>query len=325
MQSHRDGKPIRLELPFAIDRTTVNAYLFLEPEPVLIDTGDSSEEVWRALLAGLAEHGVTPADLSKVFITHIHIDHFGQAARLARESEATFFVIEAGYEWLTNFRANWQVRRDYYATTFLPAMGLSPVEQDWMVAYSQWVLENYDGVPAPRVTPLQAGDAITLGAASWQVLHLPGHASTQTCFYQPESRRLLSSDMLLARTPTPVVEPSRAKAKGVRSLPLFLHSLGRVQGLEIDCVYPGHGRPFDAAHCVIERQIARIAQRKEECFGHVAAGVETVAELVENMYSPSRYVNMSAVWMVLGYLDLLEDEGRVEMEAVGGVWRYRVR
>jgi glyoxylase-like metal-dependent hydrolase (beta-lactamase superfamily II) len=325
MQSHPPGQPIRLELPFAIDRTTVNAYLFLEPEPVLIDTGDSSEEVWQALLAGLADHGVTPADLSKVFITHIHIDHFGQAARLARESEASFFVIEAGYEWLTNFRANWQVRRDYYKTTFLPAMGLSQTEQDQMVAYSQWVLENYEGVPAPRVRPLRAGDAVTLGAASWQVLHLPGHASTQTCFYQPESRRLLSSDMLLARTPTPVVEPSRAEEKGPRALPLFVQSLDRMRGLAIDCVYPGHGGPFDDADSVIERQLARIARRKEECFGHVAAGVQTVAALVEKMYSSSRYVNMSAVWMVVGYLDLLENEGRLAMEAVDGVWRYRVR
>ena len=45
-------QPIRLELPFAIDRTTVNAYLFREPEPVLIDTGDSSPEVWEALVDG---------------------------------------------------------------------------------------------------------------------------------------------------------------------------------------------------------------------------------------------------------------------------------
>ena len=109
-----ESAPIRLELPFSLERTTVNAYLCLEPEPTLIDTGDASDETWRALVAGMAAHGVAVGDLRRVIITHTHIDHFGQAARLAQESDARFLVMDAGFTWLTDFTRQWQMRFDYY-------------------------------------------------------------------------------------------------------------------------------------------------------------------------------------------------------------------
>ena len=47
--------PIRLELPTGFEFGTVNAYLFAEPEPVLVDTGLKTEAGWSALQAGLAD------------------------------------------------------------------------------------------------------------------------------------------------------------------------------------------------------------------------------------------------------------------------------
>ena len=62
-------------------------------------------------------------------------------------------------------------------------------------------------VPAARIDTMCDGDVLTLGGQTWTAMHVPGHASMLAAFYAPASRTLLSADMLLARTPTPVFEP----------------------------------------------------------------------------------------------------------------------
>ena len=73
--------PIRLELPTGFQFGTVNAYLFAEPEPVLVDTGLKSEASWAALQDGLAEHGLTVADLDQLIITAVRPDGLPSKAR----------------------------------------------------------------------------------------------------------------------------------------------------------------------------------------------------------------------------------------------------
>ncbi len=161
-------------------------------------------------------------------------------------------------------------------------------------------------------SPFKPDGVLQLGGHAWQVLHTPGHATSQTCFYQPDTRQLISADMLLAIAPTPVVEqPLDGSTYRTPSLPDFLASLDLLEALEIDDVYPGHGRPFGEHRQVIARQRERIAQRTAECLVLVQAGHDTIPDLVEAMYNHhppgSRLVGL---WMLVGYLDLLIAQGR---------------
>lgn len=324
----RNGKiramnPIRLELPTEFQLSTVNAYLFTEPEPVLVDTGVKSAESWALLESSLAAHGLAVADLKRVVITHPHVDHFGQAAVIAEHSSAEIWVAEIGKEWVQDFPGMWRQRMDYYRDDFLRCVGLPPAMIEMVMNYMAMLTTMCDPVPAERIVTFGLNEMLELGGRSWQVLHTPGHATMQTCFYQPETRQFLSADMLLAKTPTPIVErPSDAVAR-IPALPQFLDSLKLVEALDIAIVYPGHGKPFSNYREVIERQRARIHQRKEECYQLIAAGYHTVAELVEQMYGhyPLQH-RFAGLWMLIGYLDLLQAEGRVTERVVDGVWHY---
>ncbi len=321
-----DPPPYRIELPFALEQNTVNAYLFLEPEPVLIDTGDYSDESWAALVDGLAQHGLAVSDLAHVVITHAHIDHMGNAARIAEQSNATFHALDVSYDWLVNFNAMWSRRQHYYRDTFFPKAGLPQTTIDQVMVFYQWIADNYSGIPADRLSLFSAGDAVSLGGLDWQAIHTPGHAGTLACFYQRDSRRLLASDMLLQRTPTPVTERPADGQERVAALSLFIDSLARVEALPVDRVYPGHGEPFGDMLGLIDRQRNRINRRKEECYQYVAAGVSTAAELMVKLYPASAGgVSLAGLWMLIGYLDLLIAEQRVAVEDSDGLWRYRAR
>ncbi|MFD4658268.1 MBL fold metallo-hydrolase [Kitasatospora sp. NPDC058444] len=63
-------------------RHTINAYLLLGRRPVIVDAGTPGSG--RRILDQVTAHGVDPADVSLIVITHGHIDHFGSAAELHR-------------------------------------------------------------------------------------------------------------------------------------------------------------------------------------------------------------------------------------------------
>ncbi|MBL9143389.1 MAG: MBL fold metallo-hydrolase, partial [Verrucomicrobiaceae bacterium] len=57
-------------------------------ECALIETGPGS--CHAALVNGLAAHGVTPADVHKVLVTHIHLDHAGGAGWWSQQGSQVF-------------------------------------------------------------------------------------------------------------------------------------------------------------------------------------------------------------------------------------------
>ncbi|MEV7612538.1 MBL fold metallo-hydrolase [Streptomyces sp. NPDC089799] len=63
-------------------RHGINAYLLLGRRPVLVDAGTPGSG--RRIHDRVAAHGVDPADISLIVLTHAHIDHFGSAAELHR-------------------------------------------------------------------------------------------------------------------------------------------------------------------------------------------------------------------------------------------------
>ena len=317
-------EPHRLELPTDLGVGPVNAYLFTQPEVVLVDAGIKTDACWEALVDGLAAHGLAPADVARVVITHTHVDHYGLAGRLVAESDATVWVSELGAPWLSAAEALWHERLVYYRDDFLRHLGL-PAD---VVAVTLHGLEllatRIDPVPAERIVPFHLDGILQMGGQAWQVIHTPGHASMQTVFYQPEARRLLSADMLLAVTPTPVVEQPPPGAGGrVPALPVFVRSLDVVEALDVATVYPGHGRPFTDHRRVIARQRERIAQRRDECLGYVRAGLARVPELLDAMYAHQPpATRLAGLWMLIGYLDLLVEAGQVRQSLEDDIWRF---
>lgn len=315
--------PIRIELPTEFDVGPVNSYLFVEPEPILVDCGVETEASWEALQAGLSQHGLTPTDIRRVIITHPHVDHFGLAARIVALSGGQVWISDLGVDWLIEPKRLFGLRATYYRDHFLRQAGLPDEMAQLVQTYFAQVAENTTAVPAQHIQTFQVGDWLTMGGARWQVLHMPGHASHQTCFYQPDSQQFLSADMLLPKTPTPIVERPLPNQPRQPSLPLFMESLDRCEALEIDTVYPGHGEPFQNHRQLIQKQRERIHQRKEQTLTLVQQGHHTAFAIMNEMYAhyPPAF-RFAGLWMLIGYLDLLQAEGKISVQTVAGVWKY---
>ena len=83
-----------LDLNFQNHPHAIASYLIRDGDVVvLIESGPGS--TLASLEAGLRAHGLSPADVTHVLLTHIHLDHAGAAGRLAR-SGAHIYVHPVG-------------------------------------------------------------------------------------------------------------------------------------------------------------------------------------------------------------------------------------
>jgi len=122
---------------------------------ILIESGPGSTQ--GALQARLAEHGLSVADVTDVFVTHIHLDHAGAAGWLARQG-ARIHVHPVGAPHLLD-----------------PEKLLSSAARIYGEQMdSLW--GQFLPVPPERMSILQDGDVVTVDGLSLQAIETPGHA-----------------------------------------------------------------------------------------------------------------------------------------------------
>ncbi|AMW06749.1 hydrolase [Gemmatimonas phototrophica] len=176
-----------------------NCWLLSDPESqqaVLVDPGDEAE----TLLAAVAATGCR---LAGVWLTHCHFDHVGGLAGVVRANPVPIWMHPADqffYEHAAENAGRWGIQ-----------------------------IEN----PPPAQHQLAEGNTLTLGAYSFAVWHVPGHAPGHVAFIGHEL--CISGDVLFAgsigRTDLPLCDP-----------PAMHQSLMRLATLpEGTRVLPGHG------------------------------------------------------------------------------------
>ncbi|MGH9115474.1 MAG: MBL fold metallo-hydrolase, partial [Acidimicrobiales bacterium] len=133
-------------------------YLIEGPAPVLVETGSQSSA--PALLRALAEHGVAPADLAGVAVTHIHLDHAGGVGDVARAfPNATIYVHPKGARHLANPERLIRSAARVYGDLLDSLYG------------------RLDPTPAERIRVLEDGEQIRVGPDRVLVsVDSPGHA-----------------------------------------------------------------------------------------------------------------------------------------------------
>lgn len=314
---------IELPTPFPVGPITV--YLADAPgEPLtLIDTGPHTAEARAALDAGLERLGHSASDLAHIIITHAHADHFGQAAELASESQATLWTHAWNIAALAESE-DFRAQRVYFYAELMQQAGV-PTEVMLAIGQATGNVNRYTRPVAAEAT-LQEGDTFHMASGDWQVLHTPGHSAGLICLYEPGSRTLISSDHLLADiSSNPVVEPPPpGQSERPRSLVLYQQSLLRVASMEIDRALPGHGPIIRDVADLVQRRMAFHQRRVDRVLEALRMGAQTTWEVTQALFpNLSPLDTFLAVSEVIGHLDLLEMDGAIASATAGetAAWR----
>jgi glyoxylase-like metal-dependent hydrolase (beta-lactamase superfamily II) len=305
----------RLVLPLGIHGiSTVNAYLIADPAgDTLVDCGVYAEggqdgEATGALAEALAECGSSLSRLSRLVMTHAHIDHFGIAGEVVRGSDAELWMHAETERDLAKYEDPEEAvdRR----MLMLADHGL----------YGEMLTEAssglHDWLPVmPSIgrptTHLTGGEKFSVGGRTWLVVHTPGHSPGHVCLWAAADRLLCSGDHLLKGISPPVTFERGFEPDPMGS---YLASLQKVGDLAPDLVLPGHGDLFrdGAARArAIEVGKRRRIDRVREL---VEAKERTVAELTDLMFRPGLTSSQLhfAMAEVLAYLAYLDARGQAE-------------
>jgi glyoxylase-like metal-dependent hydrolase (beta-lactamase superfamily II) len=169
----------------------------------------------------------------------------------------------------------------------------------------------WPGVDDPEgfeIESLDHGSVVRTRGATLRALHTPGHAEDHLCFVLEEEQTLFSGDNVLGVGTTVIPGEGGDLLDYMRSLERMLEERPR-------SIYPAHGPRIADGVGKLREYIAHRLEREREILDALAAGLGTVAEIVERVYAAyPRALHAAAGASVTAHLLKLEREGRVRRE-----------
>ena len=190
----------------------------------VVDTGYASHAAQTAALLDLALRG---QPLARVINTHLHSDHCGGNASLARRWPGLHLSVPAGYR--TRLEP-WDEARLSYRDTDQTCEPFTPQ------AF------------------IAAGDSVLLGQRDWQVHAAPGHDPDAVVLFEPVSRSLISGDALW-ESRLAIIFPELVGEPGFDAAH---QALDLIERLAPRLVLPGHGPPFTGVAAALDASRQRL-------------------------------------------------------------------
>jgi glyoxylase-like metal-dependent hydrolase (beta-lactamase superfamily II) len=263
---------LRLELPIRLPGLGhVNCYAILDRAgAAVVDPGLPGPGTWRAIQDRLRKAGLAVRHVHTVLVTHSHPDHFGGAARFAREAGAEVVAHRsfafgpppdvrrpevsaedlaaaedaAAESPLTPTAADRRAQEAlaHFARSRTPWGGERP--RPGLRTRLKWMaLRAIGGRIVPAIThPVEHGDVLELADREWFVVHTPGHTGDHVCLHDPESGIFLAGDHVLP-TITPHISGLASSPDPLASYFYSLDRVGELPGVRL--VLPAHGHPFE--------------------------------------------------------------------------------
>jgi len=307
----------RIALPIGVNAVeSVNCYVLPDGDRVtIVDCG-----VWHpaapdgglgALEAGLEGAGYALRDVSRIVVTHAHIDHYGLTGRLMELTGAELMMHThtdldcEKYRHPDTARAR---RRDTYADH-----GVSAEEgTDLADHLTRWMPYLHSVVEASQ--RLRGGERLEIGGEAWDVVHTPGHSLGHVCLHSPARGLLLSGDHLLPGITPPVTFERGFDADPLRS---YLDSLRAIAALHPVHVYPGHGTPFGDAESRIDAILRTKTRRLGKIHDAIREAPSSVTELADRLVVKAvlAHQRQLAINETLAHIAYLRWSGAVERRA----------
>ena len=213
-------------------------------DATLIDSGYVSHA--EQTLA-LVRHALRPGQtLARVVNTHLHSDHCGGNAALARAFGARIVIPPGDADAV----AQWDEERLTYRPT----------------------AQRCERFAADAL--MRPGDSFTVGARTWQALAAPGHDPHSLILFDAQDGLLISADALW-QNGFGVVFP---ELDGIDAFDDVAATLDLIEGLDVRLVIPGHGAPFTDVAGALQRARSRLAAFRADPTRHARHAIKALAK-----------------------------------------------
>jgi glyoxylase-like metal-dependent hydrolase (beta-lactamase superfamily II) len=192
---------------------------------MVVDTGIPGLREHRKILSVARQRGFEESDITCIFVTHAHTDHYGSAGQLRQQTGAPIVIHELDA----------QEMRD----------GHTPLgDVAWTDGIWEDLLDRVASAPAPPTDPdvvVADGDSLNMCGFDGVVWHLPGHTAGHSgLLFRSQTKTLaLVGDLISNLWGIP--QPQKTFAVDWSE---FEKSLEKAKNSGADRFFPGHGPSF---------------------------------------------------------------------------------
>lgn len=306
--------PDRIEIPLPLALHSANAWLFPGSQPALIDCGIATPAGRRALFAGLQAAGVTPSRL-RLFVTHGHIDHAGNAAALRRDHGVALQATPLESRFIETFRVDASRRHAAFAKA-LVHHGCPPD----VVTAAQQRAEHLDAMmeDAPIERDLVDGQRLVLGDTDATAHHTPGH-TPGSMVYLTADNDVVTGDTLLEHITSNAIELLDRDHGRYHQYLQTLDAMRRFVGCR---ALPGHHGEFMLTDALLDGHLAKHQRRSAKvlgCLDRPKTAFQLLPEVLPHLAHDQVFLGMCEV---VGHLNHLAIEGNVTSAEHEGSRRY---
>jgi glyoxylase-like metal-dependent hydrolase (beta-lactamase superfamily II) len=182
--------------------------------------------------------------------------------------------------------------------------------------------------PLDEVHFLEESDEIPFKNMILRPIHCPGHSPGLLCFYLDGEGILISGDHLLKDIfSNPIIDPPQ-KGMGPRhtSLKQYLHSVRKIERLEVSLVLSGHGEPIPKFKALLAKILHHHERRLAMVLSTLYGGEKTAYEISKALFPNTKSFEVFlGVSDILGHLGILLDEGKVISRSRNGIDYYSTK
>jgi glyoxylase-like metal-dependent hydrolase (beta-lactamase superfamily II) len=201
-----------------------NSYLLIDKKTIIVDSGDPGFS--SGILKAMQENGVKKSDVSMIFLTHGHIDHFGSVYELKRKLDVPIAIQGIDLPYFLH-----GTQAPLYPTNAFAALIKA-------IGKNMQIKKRY-GIEAEIVFEEEL-DLKEYGVDALAVA-TPGHTLGSASVVLPEGSAVVG-DLLVYKY----------LLFGLAGIPPFLHdeekhaaSMRKLYGMGVKKFYPGHGKPME--------------------------------------------------------------------------------
>ncbi len=265
----------RIPLPLPMDGLrAVNVYAIeTEHGLTLVDGGWAIEESRTLLEKSLGGIGFGVSDITRFLVTHVHRDHYTQAAVIGREHGAHVSLGIGDKPTLDLMHGADEGTGDP-TVEVLRSAGALTVAAEWR-RFADGKLPDLSMWGYPD-TWLEEDQPIEIGSRTLDAVHTPGHTQGHFVFADHAAGLLFAGDHVLPTItpsigfePVPVEQPLRD----------FLGSLTKVRQLPDLRLLPAHGPVAPSSHARIDQLLDHHEVRLRHCLEALAGGAGTAYDV----------------------------------------------
>lgn len=220
-----ETKIVRIPLRFA------NSYLVIGDRTIIVDSGDPGFS--KGILQAMEKNEVKKSDISLIFITHGHIDHYGSVFELRRKIDAPIAIHRVDAPYL-----NQGIQAPLYPLNSI-ASAIKRVGKNLKVKKRYGIKAD---IEFKQRLELQEFGVQGL------ILPTPGHTLGSASLFLPDGRAITGD--LIVRQYLFGGKPRCAPFLHDRSK--FIRSMNILKGRGVKTIYPGHGAPIDTSDIIIK-------------------------------------------------------------------------